>query len=196
MPDFYSLSDEEDAQSQPQRNNAGSSSNDTTSSRDRASSSRNRPQSNDAEDDDSWMNDDTLEQKRAKIRARLGLGNGSGSGSGSRNGRTAGQDFGSGSNDNSSSGDRFRSGNDDSRNIASNLNAFGFGMGPAVVPDMNFDEDLPHGEDEAEISKLGRAWANERASPELLYWMEDIVDSVVEQIGQQVVSDLCFEDGR
>ncbi|KAK0529013.1 GINS complex subunit [Tilletia horrida] len=48
------------------------------------------------------------------------------------------------------------------------------------------DPDLPGLDPIPEITKLSRAWMEERGAPDLLYWKGDVVDGVIDQIEQQV----------
>ncbi|CAD6909564.1 unnamed protein product [Tilletia controversa] len=52
--------------------------------------------------------------------------------------------------------------------------------GNQLDPELHDAESLP------EISKLSRAWMEERGSPDILRWKGDVVDGVIDQIDQQV----------
>lgn len=195
MSNFYSLSDEDESESQLSRmanssrgessrmgaRGAADTTNDTSISRGDNSRRKSRDQSSNEiaaeDDDDSWMNDESSEQRRERRRRRLGLTNDNNSSTRPSGSRSNGMDLDLPSTSSSSS-----------RNNQSNT--FGFGNVPNFIPELNFDDENLNmsQEDESDISKLARAWANERASPEILDWMEEITTNVVDEVNQQVVS--------
>lgn len=206
MPNYYELSGDEDDDSQSQLSRTAGSprgessrsritargadtTNDTSFSRDQARDrdtsrrkSRNRSSGQvAAEDDDSWMEDLSSEQRRENRRRRLGLSDNNGSGSRRSNGMNLDQPSSSRSDFSENTRDRSR---------GHSQHVLGFESGPRIIPELNFNDDnLNLGpEEESDISKLARAWGNERASPEILDWKDEIIDNVVEEVNQQVVS--------
>ncbi|CAD6888511.1 unnamed protein product [Tilletia laevis] len=70
------------------------------------------------------------------------------------------------------------------RNRFGSPSAYGDGLGGLdgnqLDPELHDAESLP------EITKLSRAWMEERGSPDILRWKGDVVDGVIDQIDQQV----------
>ncbi|KAL9936112.1 hypothetical protein V8E36_004954 [Tilletia maclaganii] len=67
----------------------------------------------------------------------------------------------------------------------------GDGLGPGLGragagADGMLDPELAEHEALAEVTKLSRAWMEERGAPDLLQWKGDVVESVIDQIEQQV----------
>ncbi|KAK0553989.1 GINS complex subunit [Tilletia horrida] len=62
-----------------------------------------------------------------------------------------------------------------------------YGTPAGGKPEMKMDTELDDGESLKEITKLSRAWQEERGAPDILYWKGDVVDGVIDQIEQQVI---------
>ncbi|KAE8211107.1 hypothetical protein CF327_g5106 [Tilletia walkeri] len=75
---------------------------------------------------------------------------------------------------------------DDSRDRYGSPAGYDDGGVGAGLEGMGIDPELHDAESLAEITKLSRAWMEERGSPGILQWKGNMVDGVIDQIDQQV----------